>query len=185
MKKLISLVLSTFFLFAALIGSASAYEIVYNNGPLNAHYSRYAARDYMNAYTTSPNSAYAYYSGGDCTNFVSQALKSGGMSMTSKKSVSTTADWYYYVPNIPARTATWTGAEEFRSYWGVINGVGQKKARAMTKYTAAELKNNSSSYKSLVASLELGDVIVFADASGHTYHSMGVQRTYYEGNEKK
>ena len=65
---------------------------------------------YAISHYNKPNTAYANYSswGGDCTNFVSQCMKSGGWLMNSK--------WKYYGPNLPDRTSSWTGAKEFYQY---------------------------------------------------------------------
>ena len=164
---------------------ALAMSIEFNDGPLNTGYNRITARDYLNSYTWTPNTYYYYYSA-DCTNFISQMLRSGGMSMTTQKTNPTSADWYYYGPNIPYRTSSWTGAHQSRQYWGVINGSGHKKARAMVKFTNAELKNNTlNAYGVLVNLCELGDVIQFVDSTGNTTHSMGVQRVYVENGTKK
>lgn len=180
--------LAFIFVSSVSLTTAFAYSTEFTNySSTNTFYNRTTARNYLNSYTTSPNPAYFDYSsyGGDCTNFVSQMLKAGGMPMTSQKSNPTTADWYYYGSNIPARTSTWTGAHYFRQYWGVVNGSGQKEAYAMYKYSIRELQDQSAAYQNLVSRCELGDVIQLVDSSGQTYHSMGVQRVYTEGGVRK
>lgn len=187
MKRVITICL-TLILMLSMSTTAFAYTIEFNNGPANSAYNRTSALNYLNSYTTTANTAYADYTewGGDCTNFVSQMLRAGGMQMTALKNSPTSADWYYYGSSIPNRTSSWTGAGWFRTYWGVINGTGYKNASAMYKFTNSELKNNTNgAYTSLVSLCEVGDVIQFVDASGSTYHSMGVQRVYYEGNVRK
>lgn len=39
------------------------------------------AANYAETYATNPNSAWPYFSGADCTNFISQALNHGGIAM--------------------------------------------------------------------------------------------------------
>lgn len=187
-KKWIALLLSVIML-GSLTVNCFAYSSVFVHGPLNEHYSRTKARDYLNSYAKNPNPNYYYYprdDGGDCTNFISQMLRAGGMYMTAKVSSPDTSSWYYYGVNYPNRSSTWTGAHEFRSYWGAINGVGNKKARAMYVFTAAELHPyTSSSYNTFVGACEIGDVIQYVNASGRTTHSMGVQRVYYNSDGKR
>lgn len=186
-KKWIALLLSVIML-GSLTANCFAYDSVFVHGPLNENYSRTKARDYLNSYTTSYNPNYANYTnyGGDCTNFISQMLRAGGMVMTPQVSSPDNSSWYYYGANIPNRSSTWTGANQFRSYWGAINGVGNKKARAMYVFTAAELHPyTSSSYNIFVGACEIGDVIQYVNANGQTTHSMGVQRVYYNSEGKR
>lgn len=188
MKRFLCFLLASIFVSSTFVTSAFAYSTEFtNSSSSNTFYNRTAARNYLNSYTTTPNSAYFDYTsyGGDCTNFVSQMLRAGGMPMTAQKSNPTTSDWYYYGSNIPARTATWTGAHYFRQYWGVVNGSGKKEAYAMYKYSGSELQGESAAYRNLVSRCELGDVIQLIDSSGRTYHSMGVQRVYTENGVRK
>lgn len=186
MKKRIALLLAIF-IFCMMPINAFAYSTEYSGGPSNLAYNRTAARDYLNQYTRTPNANYTDFSGygGDCTNFVSQMLRAGGMTMTPKKNNPADDSWYYYGAAWGNRTSSWTAADNFRTYWGAINGVGYKHATAMYKYTAAELQNNSAAYKNLVSRCQIGDVIQFVNTSGTTYHSMGVQRVYYSDGVRK
>lgn len=186
-KKLLSVVCACAMMLAIVSTNAQAYSTVYENGSSNSSYNRTAARDYLNKYTRTPNTAYADFTseGGDCTNFVSQMLRAGGMSMTARKSNPGDNSWYYYGSAWGKRTSTWTAANNFRTYWGVVNGSGYKHATAMYKYSAAELQNNSAAYKNLVSRCQIGDVIQFVNQSGVTVHSMGVQRVYYDNSVRK
>lgn len=89
---------------AGSIGSASAFA-----------YNRQAAVDYArtNAYNDVPGSSYFRYNGGDCTNFVSNALKAG-----SWRQVSTNANpalnWYYN--SLSSRSSSWAGVNPFREF---------------------------------------------------------------------
>lgn len=60
-------------------------------------YDRYAARNYARAYAENPNPEYRDFtnSGGDCTNFVSQALLAGGWTEIGKYSYTSSYAWYY------------------------------------------------------------------------------------------
>lgn len=188
MKRFLCFLLASVFVSSTFITTAFAYSTEFtNSSSTNTFYNRTTARNYLNSYTTTPNSAYFDYTyyGGDCTNFVSQMLRAGGMPMTTQNSNPTTSDWYYYGSNIPARTSTWTGAHYFRQYWGVVNGSGKKEAYAMYKYSGSELQGESAAYRNLVSRCELGDVIQLVDSSGRTYHSMGVQRVYTENGIRK
>ena len=128
-KKLLSVVCACAMMLAIVSTNAQAYSTVYENGSSNSSYNRTAARDYLNKYTRTPNTAYADFTsaGGDCTNFVSQMLRAGGMSMTAQKSNPGDNSWYYYGSAWGKRTSTWTAANNFRTYWGVINGSGYKR----------------------------------------------------------
>lgn len=69
-----------------------------------------AANEYALQYAESPNSEYIYYNRGDCTNFVSQICKEGGVPQDGY--------WhsnYFYTGAIP--TKAWTVASEFAKYW--------------------------------------------------------------------
>lgn len=78
-----------------------ALEAEYRNRPnMLASYNATAAAKYAQTYAMAPNSpAYNYYITGDCTNFASQALHAGGISMKKPSSISTgivdtTKYWY-------------------------------------------------------------------------------------------
>lgn len=139
----------------------------------NTNFNRNNAKWYATTYATNRNTAYANYEndGGDCTNFASQVLRYGGISMTSKKSSpDNTADWYYYGANWPNRTPSWTDAHYFRGYFGNVNGVGHNHAYSMEKYSVSSLKSNMSS---LYVSAWEGDIIQWTTGvDGQTRHSM-------------
>jgi len=159
----------------------------YTDGPGNSEYSRTKAAQYIYKYTITPNSAYYDFTniGGDCTNFVSQVLAAGGMSMTHPVYNPTIIDWYYYGPTLGAgRTATWTNANCFSYYWIDINDIGLKKAYAYVKYCASEFNNDSTWYE-IYSYLEPGDIIQFMSPDCVTYHSQAVHRASYENGELK
>lgn len=163
---------------------------VYTNGPNNRNYNRTAAAEYVADYTQTPNTAYTNYHslGGDCTNFASQVLVAGGLEMTpAVSSPQNATSWYYYYDSTPGlgRTASWTGAHEFREYWADVNGHGGKHAYEFVKYTAGEFDDDETWYD-IYEYLEPGDIVQFVYSSnGETYHTQIVHRTSYEGEEYK
>lgn len=71
-------------------------------------YSRYDAWQYAEKHALSPNSNYKFYQGADCTNFVSQALKAGG--------IPNFTDWKPY-------TDAWINAGAFRDFVRESGGI--------------------------------------------------------------
>jgi hypothetical protein len=97
---------------------------------------RSAIVQYIYYYAKTPNSKYRDYttSGGDCTNFVSQALRAGGWSDVSGAHNSTASWWYDFSILSTLRPAswTWTSADYFFKF---IQG----KPRAKTIGRVADL----------------------------------------------
>lgn len=188
MKKRNCLVLV--FVFLLTMSMALPVLAVYYDGPDNINYNRTEAAAYVAAYTISPNPAYMDYRnlGGDCTNFASQVLVAGGMQMTeSVSNPSNTSSWYYYYDSDPGRgrTASWTGAHQFRQYWADVNGVGGQHAYEFIKYTARDFDDDTVWY-SIYNYLEPGDIVQYVYGSnGLTYHTQIVHRTSYENGEYK
>lgn len=89
----------TLILVLSMLLNVSSFA-VYENGPQNIEYNRTNAQSYIGMYTTSPNSAYHYFTypdeGGDCTSFASQVVRAGGMSMTAAVDNPGDSSWYYY-----------------------------------------------------------------------------------------
>lgn len=157
-----------------------------NSSSTNSHYNRTEAKNYIEEHVTTPSDDYAWFGsgtdGGDCTNFVSQVLKAGGMAFTSRSNNPTDNHWYYYTSDWGwGRTSSWTGADFFRKHWGQKNGVGNARAYSMKIYTAGELATNNSKWQGLYSSVKAGDVIQFVYyENGETYHSQVVHRTSTE-----
>ena len=81
------------------------------------------AVNYADAFALNPNGAYRYFSGGDCTNFVSQIIYVGGVKQN--------AHWYYN--NGHNYSATWTVANDFKWYIKDVYGA-TRLASGWTKY---------------------------------------------------
>ncbi len=92
-------------LLCAMITPVSAYS-----------YNRYVAENYAETYALSPNSAYRYFTGADCTNFVSQALYAGGLTETGKYQYWNDYAWYYDWGYRPGYSNTWAVANELYDF---------------------------------------------------------------------
>lgn len=85
--------------------------------PRFSAYDLYSARAYAEKYAVNPNSSYVYYSNGDCTNFASQILASGGMAQND--------DWKYNPllgTGFSSPFRTWVNAQDFTEYWSLWRG---------------------------------------------------------------
>mgnify|MGYP000444914627 CR=1 FL=1 len=131
----------------------------------NAHYDGIAAAEYAKRWVKEPNPEYAdyRYDGGDCTNFVSQALRAGGMEDRNDDGywLSDSA-WFYNGPSPGQRSGSWTHAEYFRRHWGESNyygtARGAKRAYEMVVYTKQEALDN---FREIYKSLWEGDVVQY------------------------
>ena len=146
-----------------------------NSATTNSGFNRTSAKNYLTSYTTAPNSQYYYFGGigGDCTSFASQVLRYGGMAFTHTAQTApanpTIYDWYYFNSVYgTGRTATWTGAHEFRQHWADVNGAGRKRAYKYTLYTVNQALAN---FTTIWNDVWAGDVIQHMYADGSTYHT--------------
>lgn len=163
-----------FIIFAAFFINSVGADFT-NSPTTNSYYDRNKAYDYISKYVINPNPAYADFTelGGDCTNFVSQVLRAGGMAFTSTSKNPTYKQWYYYNSTLgTGRSSTWTGSNEFRQHWAEVKGVGYKRAYKYTKYTVNEALTN---FDSIRTSVWAGDVIQHLNGyDGKTYHSQAI-----------
>lgn len=111
---------------------------VYSNG-----YNNIAARDYAykwtsNSSTLRNNTQYPYYSKqnnncyscwNDCTNFVSQAIKAGGMKFRGTTNWLSSSNWWY---NHAKPSNTWGGAHNFYLHWKSRAGVASSISALQT-----------------------------------------------------
>lgn len=156
-------------IFAFTITSA-AYADFSGNTP-DYTFDRQDAIDYMETYWDDYNDDYADFTnyGGDCTNFASQVMRAGGVTFTSRTTNPTYNHWYYYGPNWGYdRTATWTGATEFRQHFGDINGTGKKRAKSMTTYTVSDALDN---FDDIWLACYEGDIISHGHNLSSSFHS--------------
>lgn len=118
---------------------------------------------------SSYNKYYNFYDptlGGDCTNFVSQALKYGGMSMLGTNRDSNSS--WFYNGLYPSYSSSWTGAHFFRKHWGNVNNDGNNRAYSYKVYTVSQALSN---WSTIYSYMWQGDVVQHADSSGNTTHS--------------
>ena len=165
---------------------ANAFTVTtFNNSQV---YNRRAAKEYVANHITKaqcdadPN--YFYFVGADCTNFVSNVLRAGGI--TFKQGLPTYAhNWYYWGLN--DRSGTWASAHLFRQHFGVVNDVGYKRSYQMRKYSPVEIMvkypfsgvwlTNWNNFNDLFDNIGVGDVVQYTRVSnGQTYHSQIMQR---------
>lgn len=108
-----------------------------------------------------PSSLYTDFtnSGGDCTNFVSNALYWGGINKIAGSQYGTNG-WFYY--SSTNRSATWTGANQFGAFW-----------RARVSTISGRNKPD------IIPSARKGDVIQYKEGqTGLRYHSIFVCVNY-------
>lgn len=164
----------TLILVLSMLLNVSSFA-VYENGPQNIEYNRTNAQSYIGMYTTSPNSAYHYFTypdeGGDCTNFASQVVRAGGMSMTAAVDNPGDSSWYYYGSSWGrGRSSSWTSATKFRTYWADVNGVGEKNAYQFRVYLASDF-NDDDTWYDIWSYLEPGDIVQYVRTDDWaTYH---------------
>lgn len=147
----------------------------YTNSDPNTNnwYNRYNAVSYAIQYAVNPNTQkYSFYSNGDCTNFASQVLHEGNMSMTGMYNASSINSWYYNSYYI--RSDSWINAHKFRYHWGNVNDVGYNGSYAYRVMTYSEAYNDF--VNKVYTPLWEADVIGWVAASnGETTHMSVVQ----------
>jgi hypothetical protein len=113
------------------------------------YYNRTNAKNYARTYAVDPNYNYHYWSGNDCTNFISQALYCGGWVTRWGLNYKSYKYWWYQYPLTPY---SWVNAD----YW---RGFLQYRNRGYT-----------SSYPQY---LQLGDIVqIDYDRDGRCNHSL-------------
>ena len=162
MKKTItSILFGTLVLFSTIT--------VYGNYNPNAA-STYA----QNNYDETSSNDYYYFSGGNCTNFVSQCIKRGGVTVKENRKLTdinvvptfsyiydddtSYIYWYmkkkynkYVFRNYYLLTKSWSNVQEFRIYHNHHEG------------TAYSYKNNASGRQQLLRDVKVGDVVQVGD----------------------
>ncbi len=138
-------------------------------------YSKVASVNFANSYYLTPPSSGYYnytYSGGDCTNFLSHCLKTGGWSQV--------ANWHWSSNGSSCnsmscpRSPGWTGAYAFYQY---ITGVGSGRVIAQFADLVVPYSSSSTafinSFKNTAYYLNKGDIIQMASTTNKSsvYHS--------------
>ncbi len=142
-----------------------------NESTRNSWYNRTNARQYALNWAWSANPNYVDYTnyGGDCTNFVSQVLRAGGMGDIGYPTPGNYSSWYYRGGNVPDRSYSWTSAHWFRYHWANVNGSGYNRAYQYKVYTVNSALSN---WRTVWEDLWPGDIVQHINYSnGQTYHS--------------
>jgi hypothetical protein len=147
------------------------------------NYNRAKAKVYAEQFAEKPNILqYPYYKGNDCTNFVSQVLKAGGI-----KEVGDMWDSYgsWFCRTIDSSnkglknvSITWRAARYFRKHWGNDNGIGINRSIIFEEIKVIE---SLTDFSYIYNRLEVGDVIQYIDFSkgNYPYHSQVIHRKGY------
>lgn len=133
-------------------------------------YSRELAREYALKWATSHNKDYYNYinDGGDCTNFVSQVLRAGGMDFIgNKKNATSINSWFYYSADLPNRTATWTSAKAFNLHFG-------KEFKRAYKYREYTIDDALRNWNNIYSSIYIGDIVQYSRPNNIAFHSQAI-----------
>ena len=122
-------------------------------------YNRERAVEYAKKWALSRNPLFTDFTGqgGNCTNFVSQAVLAGSCVMN----FTPTFGWYFVSSS--DRSPSWTGVEFFYDFMVNNEGVGPFMREVSRRET------------------EIGDVIQLANETGDFYHTLMI--TGFDGNE--
>ena len=120
-------------------------------------YDRYRAVEYAKKWAMSRNPLFANFTGigGDCTNFVSQAVYAGSCEMN----LTPTFGWYFR--SLDDRAPAWTGVEAFYDF---MTGSGD--------FAPVTLREGPFGYVTGPEYAQLGDVVQLADEAGDFYHTL-------------
>ena len=128
-------------------------------------YNRGRAIEYAKRWALSRNPLFVDFAGvgGDCTNFVSQAVLAGCCKMNETP----TFGWYYFSSD--NRAPSWSGVDEFFNF---ITGNGD--------FPPLLMREGPFGYVTDRAYAAFGDVVQLADRNGEFYHTLMV--TGNDGN---
>ncbi len=144
-------------------------DLIYkDNLNINRGYSPKKAVEYAMKYAINYNDAYPSYKGlgGDCANFISQALHVGGKPMIGSNSYSMKS-WFCWSRNkwdVKSISSTWRGANAFSTYWKV-------NASSYKDFDKSYFKNLES-FREIYNYASRGDALSFLDYNGNAYHTL-------------
>ena len=139
-------------------------------GEKNNNYNRELAREYAIKWAISSNKQYYNYinDGGDCTNFVSQVLRAGGMDFIGSRKNATSIDsCFYYSSELPNRTSTWTSANAFNLHFG-------KSGKRVYKYRQYSIEEALKNWDEIYSSIYIGDIIQYTRPNNIAFHSQAI-----------
>ena len=134
------------------------------------NYNRNLAREYAVKWAISSNKEYYNYinDGGDCTNFVSQVLRAGGIEFVgTKKNATSINSWFYYSSDLPNRTSTWTAANAFNLHFG-------KSGKRVYKYREYKIEEALKKWDDIYSTLYIGDIIQYSRPNNIAFHSQAI-----------
>ncbi|MGG7142662.1 amidase domain-containing protein [Clostridium nigeriense] len=136
----------------------------------NSNYNREKAREYALKWATSSNKEYYNFinDGGDCTNFVSQVLRAGGLDFVGSKANATSIkSWFYYSSNLPNRTSTWTAANPFNLHFG-------KEYKRAYDYREYKIEDALKNWDNIYSSIYIGDIVQYSRPNNIAFHSQAI-----------
>jgi hypothetical protein len=136
----------------------------------NINYNREKAREYALKWATSSNKEYYNFinDGGDCTNFVSQVLRAGGLDFVGSKANATSIkSWFYYSSNLPNRSSTWTAANPFNLHFG-------KEYKRAYDYREYKIEDALKNWDNIYSSIYIGDIVQYSRPNNIAFHSQAI-----------
>lgn len=129
-------------------------------------YNRSRAVEYARRWALDRNPLFADFTGrgGNCTNFISQAVLAGSCTMNY------TPDFGWYYISIDDRAPAWSGVDFFYDFMTGSPAFASQNGGVGPFATVVERE-----------AAELGDVIQYANASGDWYHTVMI--TGFDGDE--
>ncbi|MEF9951047.1 MAG: amidase domain-containing protein [Clostridium sp.] len=152
----------------ALLGIYDDSLIPRDSVKLKFAYSPKDAVEYSIKYAYDYNPNYPHYAGygGDCANFISQALYAGGKPMIGYRSDSM-KDWFCRTKNkwdTNLISSTWRGASAFKTYWS--NNANGYRDFGSSYFESIEAFREVYNYGNR------GDVVTLYTAEGKPYHTL-------------
>lgn len=137
-------------------------------GKVKYAYSPKKAVEYAMKYALNHNPAYPSYKGvgGDCANFISQALHAGGMPMIGSNAASLKS-WFCRSRNkwdVKLISSTWRGASAFSQYW-------MANANGFKDFSSTSFENINS-FRKVYDYAVRGDAISLLSSSKIAYHTL-------------
>ncbi len=132
-------------------------------------YSPVKAREYAITYAFNYNTAkYPSYAGngGDCANFISQALHAGGKPMKGSNATNFN-NWFCrsnHLWDVNKISSTWRGADAFGHYW-IKNAVSYKN------FDSSYFKDNLK-FKKVFSYGQRGDAVSLLNSNGRPFHTL-------------
>ncbi len=140
---------------------------------------------YQQTWSHDRNSDYADFEniGGDCTNYASQILRSGGSAFNSNSSSGIYGNTYWYFRSPSNRSTSWTAASDLKTFLLRSKNTLGPKAREVSYFSDLDvgsiifLESSGAPYHSVIVAESGGDPTV----SAHTSNYYGSYWERYDG----